>query len=151
MQYQANPAHGPTCVADGYGLKIHVRHGHLLVEDGRGRDRRARRYNRATSKLKRLIVLGQSGYVTLDALQWLRDVGAALVQIDADGRLIAVTARQGTDRPALRRAQAKAPNGPAGLDFACWVLGKKLTGQASVLASMGATHFASRVVDVVCV
>ena len=49
-----------------------------------GRHRRTERLNRATSGLKRLVVIGHTGFVTLEALRWIRDVGAAFVQIDRD-------------------------------------------------------------------
>lgn len=145
----AQPTEPPgdgICVAEGHGLKIHVSHGHLAVHDGRGRDRRERRYNRATSKLKRLIVLGDSGYITLDALQWLRDTGAALIQIDRDAKLIAVSANPGTDRPALRRAQAAAATGPAGIEFSRWILTEKLHGQATILTDIPDSEHAARTV-----
>ena len=72
-------------VASGYGLKLYGNRGHLVVHDGIGCQRRTARFNRATSQLRRLVVLGHTGYVTLDALRWLRDIGAAFVQIDRDG------------------------------------------------------------------
>jgi len=146
----AQPTEPPgdgICVAEGHGLKIHVTHGHLIVHDGRGRDRRERRYNRATSKLKRLIVLGDSGYITLDALQWLRDTGAAVIQINRDGDLIAISATAGTDRPALRRAQATAATGPAGIEFTRWILTEKLHGQATVLTEIPNSEHAARTVQ----
>src|SRR4051812_35707130 len=95
-------------VACGYGLRIQVSRGHLVVDDGVGSERRVRRYSRATSTIRRLVVVGHTGYVTLHALRWLRDVGAVFVQIDNDGSLIALSAPQATDRTKLRRAQALA-------------------------------------------
>lgn len=73
-------------------LKLYVHRGHLIVHDGIGRRREIRRFNRATSQLKRVVVIGHPGYVTLEALRWIRDVGAAFVQIGADSELIAVSA-----------------------------------------------------------
>jgi len=48
-------------IASGYGLKIKVQRGHLVVHDGVGTRRQTRRFNRATSKLRRLVVLGHDG------------------------------------------------------------------------------------------
>lgn len=48
-------------VAAGYGLKLYVERGHLIVHDGVGRNRQTRRYHRATSKLKRVVVIGHDG------------------------------------------------------------------------------------------
>src|SRR4051812_16846181 len=96
-------------VAAGYGIKVYVERGHLVVEDGIGRQRTRQGYNRATSKLERLVVIGNAGYITLEAAQWLRDVGAAYIHLDRDARLIACSAARNSDQPALRRAQALAP------------------------------------------
>jgi hypothetical protein len=74
-------------IASGYGLKVYVAAGHLVVHQGIGRGRETLRFNRATSRLRRLVVTGHTGYVTLEALRWIRDVGAAFLQIDEDGSL----------------------------------------------------------------
>jgi CRISPR-associated endonuclease Cas1 len=146
MHAQATPASGPTCIAHGFGLKIYVERGHLIVDDGICDERQTRRYNRATGKLQRLVVLGQSGYVTLDALSWLRDVGATFVQIDNHGRLVSVSAKPGTDRPAVRRAQALAAERPAGIELARWALAEKLRGQSAVLTGLPHAESATNMV-----
>src|SRR5689334_10983399 len=103
------------CVAAGYGLKIYVERGHLVVHDGIGRDRDTRRFNRATSELKRLVVIGHTGFITLEALRWIRDIGATFVQVDADASVVAVSAPERYHEPKLRRAQVLAADQPAGL------------------------------------
>jgi hypothetical protein len=112
MQTKITPAaKRALVVAHGYGLRIHVQRRHLIVEDGFGRQRRTRRYHR-TQRLQRLVIIGRSGYVTLDALRFLHDTGAAFVHVDANGELIACSAAGGPDLAGLRRAQALAPDGP---------------------------------------
>ena len=134
MQAQPTPAaKSGIAVAHGYGLKIHVHHRHLIVEDGIGRDRRTRRYHRATGKLNRLVLIGRSGYITLDALRWLHDTGAALVHLDTNGELIAASVANGPDLAALRRAQALAATGPAGVEIARGILTTKIEGQRALL------------------
>jgi CRISPR-associated endonuclease Cas1 len=123
-------------VASGYGLKLFVERGHLVVHDGIGRQRRTVRFNRATSRLRRVVVLGHSGYVTLEALHWLRDVGAALVHVGRDGKLVACTAGYGRDDGRLRRAQALAAANGAGLEIVRGLLEQKLYGQSSVAAAL---------------
>src|SRR4051794_32625742 len=105
-------ARARVVVVDGYGVKIFVRHGHLRIEDGVGRYRREAEFTRAAVPFKRLIVLGHEGFITLGALQWLSGVGAAFVQIDRDGKLLATSTMAGRDDPRLRRAQAQAPFSP---------------------------------------
>jgi hypothetical protein len=53
-------------------------------------------------------VIGHTGFVTLEALRWIRDVGAAFVQIGADSELIAISAPARHHESKLRRAQALA-------------------------------------------
>src|SRR5438093_150412 len=88
-------------VASGYGLRISVWRGRLRVDDGIGANRRSILLHRATARLKRLIVIGHTGSISLDALRWLADVKAGFAQIDPDGRVIAVNGPWATDRPAL--------------------------------------------------
>jgi CRISPR-associated endonuclease Cas1 len=119
-------------VAHGYRLGIRVERRHLTVEDGFGRDRRTRRFHR-TDKLRRLVLIGRSGYVTLDALRWLHDTGAAFLHVDASGELVACSVAAGADLAGLRRAQALAANGLAGVEVARDVLSQKVSGQRAVL------------------
>ena len=55
----------------GYGIKVHVDRGHLVLEDGIGADRRHLRLPRVGHGLKRLVIIGSDGFVSLGALQWL--------------------------------------------------------------------------------
>jgi CRISPR-associated protein Cas1 len=136
MQTEVIVAQRGVVVANGYGIKIHVHRRHLVVEDGVGRNRRVRRFHRATSKLKRLVVVGRTGYITLESLTWLRDVRAALVQMDADGRLLATSVVSGPTYAALRRAQALASAGPAGVSIARDLLITKVQGQRTLVAEL---------------
>jgi CRISPR-associated endonuclease Cas1 len=130
------PSKGGVLTLSGYGLSIAVERGHLVVKDGIGAERRQGRLHRATCKLKRLVVLGHTGCVTLEALQWLHDLGAAFVQIDRDGAVLHTSAALGRDVPQLRRAQAMAPWTGAGSAVACELLNSKLQGQAVVAGTV---------------
>jgi CRISPR-associated endonuclease Cas1 len=122
-------------VLSGYGLEVRVWRGRLRVSDGIGRDRREALVHRATGRLRRLVVLGHTGSVSLEAVRWLADVGAGFLQLDADGRVLAAFGPQGTDRPGLRRAQARALDTPAGDDLARRLVGEKVAGQAETLVA----------------
>ncbi len=78
------------------------------------------------------MVLGGSGSLSLEAVRWLADVGAALVCIDRDGRVLC-TSTPSKAEAKLRRAQALAPYGRAGVEVARLVLGQKLEGQVQLL------------------
>ncbi len=133
MHAQVSALGNGLVVAHGYGVRIRVHRRHLVVEDGVGRKRRARRYHRATSRLKRLVLIGHTGYITLDALRWLRDIGAALVHLGANGQLITTSTAAGPDLAPLRRAQALAATSDAGVEITRELLGAKVSGQRAIL------------------
>ena len=140
----SNPYVSPDglLVLSGYGVHLSVERGHLTFADGFGAERREGRLSRATAGLKRLVMLGHSGAVTLEAMRWLHDVGAAFVHIDADGRVITVSTRQGLDDARLRRAQAGATSNGVGITIGRELTRRKLEGQASVLSELPGTEAA---------
>jgi CRISPR-associated endonuclease Cas1 len=123
-------------VLSGYGLSVSVWRGRLRVADGIGRERREAIVHRATGRLRRLVVLGHTGTVSLEAIRWLADLGAGYLQIDEDGRVLAALAPQGTDRPALRRAQARALDTRLGDDIAHGLIAEKIARQAETLKAV---------------
>lgn len=131
--YARDASAAGVCVADGMGLALRVERGALVVEDGMGDQRRTRRFDKATHGLSRLVVIGSSGYWTLDAMHWCRRLGVGVLVLAPDGTAaMASTPRVGDDAR-LRRAQAGALGGPVGLGIARLLIGAKLAGQARVL------------------
>ena len=138
MARTAVPIRDGIAVLSGYNLRIRIDRRHLAVEDGCGLDRRKARFSKAPSRLRRLVVLGHTGYVSLEALRWLADAKAALVVIDGDGTVIASTAPQRINDPRLRRLQALAIGTPIGVEVTRELLSRKVEGQRRVLATVGA-------------
>ena len=134
-QPELRPRRGVLSLS-GYGVRIAVERGHLLVQDGAGRSRRSCRLPRIAPGLKRVVIIGTSGTVTLDALSWLMDVGAHVVQIDHDGRLVTVTATARLDDARIRRAQAQAVSSGLGVQIARELIVAKVTGQADTLEKL---------------
>jgi len=126
-----------VCVLSGYGLHVAVDRGQLLCRDGLCDERREGRFPRATSGLKRLVILGHTGAITFDAIRWLHDVGVALTMIDGDGQILLASGPPGSNFPHLRRAQAMTAESTVGLDLLCDILGTKLAGQAANLRRLG--------------
>ncbi|MGO9197452.1 MAG: CRISPR-associated endonuclease Cas1 [Acidimicrobiales bacterium] len=128
-----NPA---VCVADGFGVRVAVDRGRLVVADGIGTHRRERRYSRATHGLSRLVILSSAGTVGLDALRWCAGAGVGVVVLDPfGGELHLTSGGTGNDDPRLRRAQALSMATAAGLEATRYLIGRKLHGQASVAQS----------------
>jgi CRISPR-associated endonuclease Cas1 len=123
-------------VLTGYGLDVRIWRGRLRVADGIGKDRREALIQRATGRLRRLVVLGHTGSVSLEAIRWLSDIGAGYLQVDADGRILAAFGPQGTDRPGLRRAQARALETPDGNGIVRRLLAEKVAAQAETLIAV---------------
>ncbi len=133
--FSRDPTDPSIAVADGRGVKVIVDRGHLLVADGLGRHRRERRWPRASRELRRLVILGRSGFVSLEAVRWCEAVGVALVVLDGESTVL-TSARPGIDDSRLRRAQAAAWGTPVGLAVAVDLLATKLAHQASVVRSL---------------
>ncbi len=125
-------SHG-VLVLTGYGLRIVVEHGHLVVEDGVGADRRQGRFSRIDDELKRVVIIGHSGVVTLDAIRWLHEVGVPLIHLGHDGQLYFVSSRAARGLAELRRAQATSPETGRGLAISRDLLAVKLERQLGVL------------------
>ncbi len=142
------PPRNGVLVLTGYGIRVAVERGHLTISDGQGRERRAGRFPRSCRSIRRLVVIGHTGTISFEALRWLSDVGAAFVQIDRDGKVIAATGPVELDDARLRRAQAIATTHGTDVVVARDLLSQKLAGQAAVLDRFGteqATEAASRV------
>lgn len=129
---------GVVHYATGYGVRVHVYRGHLIVEDGIGTERRTTRYNRATGRLRRLITVASTGYVSFEAVRWMADAGCALIQLDHTGRVLVTSATLGNNQPALRRAQALAAGQDIGVEISRQLLAAKLNGQSVVAATLDA-------------
>jgi CRISPR-associated endonuclease Cas1 len=135
------------CVVDGYGLRVAVERRHLAIADGIGRARRVRRFARGDRSLRRVVVIGNSGTLSLGALRWLADVKVPLVHIDLEGRVLAVSGAEGTDTPALRRAQALAMERPEGLEMVRDLIASKLQGQLRVARGLLGDAKATAVIE----
>jgi CRISPR-associated endonuclease Cas1 len=125
------PRHGVVTLF-GYGIKVRVDRGHLLLEDGIGLDRRQIRLPRVGHGLQRLVVIGSDGMVSLSAIRWLSDQDAAFVMLERDGSVLATTGPVRSSDAKLRRAQALALSSGAALRITCELISQKLAGQERV-------------------
>lgn len=116
----------------GFGIRVTMQSGHLAVEDGIGPERRWFRFPRVGHGLKRLVIVGSDGFVSLAALRWLADQDAAFVMLERDGSVLATTGPVRPSDARLRRAQALANQSDAALRIARELIDKKLAGQEQV-------------------
>lgn len=117
----------------GYGIRITMQAGHLAIEDGIGPERRKLRLSRVHHRLKRLVCVGDDGFITLSALRWLSDIGASFVMLDRLGRVRVVTGPASASEARLRRAQALALGNEGGLSIARQLITAKLKGQEDLV------------------
>jgi CRISPR-associated protein Cas1 len=128
------PDSAGVAVVDGFGCKVTVERGALVLHDGIGQHRRTRRYERATHGLRRVVLANPAGLVTFEALRWCSSLGIGVVVLDNDGGAMLASTPRATDDARLRRVQALAPERPYGLDIARLLLGAKVAGQAKLLS-----------------
>jgi CRISPR-associated endonuclease Cas1 len=116
----------------GYGTSVRVDRGHLILEDGIAKDRRQARFPRVGHGVRRLVVIGSDGMVSLAALRWLADQDASFVMLDRDGSVLVTTGPVRSSDAKLRRSQSLSISNGAGLRIARDLIGKKLSGQEQV-------------------
>jgi CRISPR-associated endonuclease Cas1 len=129
-------------VIDGFGVRLGVERGCLVVHDGAGPDRRQRVFDRADPP-SHVLVLAQSGSLSLDSSRWLSDLGVPLLHLapNAEHTFLAAPPRRGIDA-ALLRAQFRAAEGEVGVELARQILALKLDRQAEVAELLDAPKVA---------
>ncbi len=117
----------------GYGIRVTMQSGHLEIEDGIGPERRKSLLPRVNHRLKRLVCIGDDGFITLSALRWLSEVGASFVMLDRLGKVKVVTGPTSPSEARLRRAQALAISNGSAVQIARDLISAKLTGQETLV------------------
>jgi CRISPR-associated endonuclease Cas1 len=128
------PQHGVVTLY-GYGISVHVDRGHLTFKDGIGTTRREARFSRVGHGIRRLVVIGSDGIVSLAALRWLADQDASFVMLDRDGSVLATTGAVRPSDARLRRAQALAHQSGVALRIVRELISRKLAGQEQLVRS----------------
>ena len=126
------PGREGVVTLSGYGIHVGVDRGHLLLEDGIGSDRRQAKFPRVGHGLKRLVIIGSDGMVSLAALRWLADQNAAFVMLERDGTVLATTGPVRPSDARLRRLQSMASQSGTALYIARELIDQKIAGQERV-------------------
>lgn len=130
-------------VVAGYGLKIRVENTYLKINHGVGDNQRLEVFARSSCKLERIVVLGYTGYVSLEAVRWLSDMEIQCTVLDSDSNVIATWGPERRATTQLRVMQCLASQSPAGIEFTRWLLSRKFVGHLNVLESLGADRAVS--------
>ncbi|MGA5128787.1 CRISPR-associated endonuclease Cas1 [Streptomyces olivoreticuli] len=96
---------GPCLMVEGFGAKLHVQRGHLVVDDGFGPHRRTVKLPRIERTVRRIMWVALDGYVTVDAARWMSEVGMSFVMVDTAGDVLMVNGKA-PNESRLRRRQA---------------------------------------------
>jgi CRISPR-associated endonuclease Cas1 len=126
------PRHGILTLV-GYGISVSVDKAHLVVKDGIGAERCHYRFPRIGHRLKRLVIVGSDGLLTLAALKWLRDQDVSLAFLERNGRVLSVVGPAGASEAKLRRAQGIAISNGVGLEICRTLIIAKIQGEENVL------------------
>jgi CRISPR-associated endonuclease Cas1 len=124
---------GTLLVTAGYpGAHLRIRTGALEVDRGFGRNIRISRASRP--RLRRVVILGKAGSISLAVPAWLEAIGVSWIHLARDGSLLGSgPAEVSPDLPQLRVAQAVASLTPAGLEISRGLVTQKLDAQAQLL------------------
>jgi CRISPR-associated endonuclease Cas1 len=125
------PRHGVITLR-GYGSSATVDRGHLIVRDSVAGVRHEIHLPRVGHELRRLVVIGSDGFVSLAALRWLADQKAAFVMLERDGSVLLTTGPVRSSDARLRRAQALAHHTGVAIPIIRQLLDQKLSGQERI-------------------
>jgi CRISPR-associated endonuclease Cas1 len=125
------PRHGVVTLF-GHSIQVRVDRGHLVLLDGIGPDRRYARLPRVGHRLKRLVLIGSDGMISLAALRWLSDQDVAFTMLERNGEVLAVTGPVHPSDVKLRRSQALANSNGAALRISSELISQKLAAQERV-------------------
>jgi CRISPR-associated protein Cas1 len=125
------PRHGVITLR-GYGSSVRVDRVHLVVCESVAGVPYEARLPRVGHGLRRLVVIGSDGFMSLAALRWLADQKAAFVMLDRDGSILVATGPVGPSDARLRRAQALVHHTGVAVPIMHYLIDRKLAGQEHV-------------------
>ncbi|MFE6684835.1 CRISPR-associated endonuclease Cas1 [Streptomyces sp. NPDC057743] len=118
---------GPALVVEGFGAKLTVERGQLVIHDGFGPHRHTDQLSRIERRVKRIIIKAVDGYVTIDAMKWCKNVGISVVMLDPAGDVLMTSPADTYYEGRLHRAQALGSTAAVR-----YIMDRKITGQYEV-------------------
>jgi hypothetical protein len=89
-------------------LRSHGLQKSTFLKEAIGPEQREARFGRVGHGLRRVVVIGSDGMISLSALRWLHDQKAAFVMLERSGKLLTAVGPVGPKDSRLRRAQGLA-------------------------------------------
>jgi CRISPR-associated endonuclease Cas1 len=129
------PRHGTLCLF-GFGIRVSVLNGKLSCHDGIGTERRSFLLSKVNSNLKRLVLIGSDGSISLEAIRWIADRDASFHMLDRRGKPLVVCGPSAPSDARLRRAQSLALENGVALRISKELIRQKLAGQAMLINDM---------------
>jgi CRISPR-associated protein Cas1 len=130
-----NPADDRVVVVDGYGAKITVERGHLVIEDGFASEGTLREiyFPRGRCEVERIIVRSPTGNLSLSALDWCNRMGIAIAFVGSNSHLINCMLPDSPHDGPVRRAQALCGTTESAVELAHWLLARKFQSQINAI------------------
>lgn len=127
----------PLLVLSGYGVRLYVDNGTLIVHNGFTRHPQKReewRFFRGEWRVpSRVVVLDGKGGLTFHALRWLAEQSVPLVHIDWRGNVVHVVGGSSAINARLARAQEATRKNGRWLTFSCRLISLKIANSIETL------------------
>jgi len=121
-----------TVVLGGYGCFVKVRNGGLVVEYETGHglgNARVLSFNRGIHKVKKIVILAGSGYISFGAIEWACQQDITIYMLNYDGEFLQVLTPKQTRNARLCYLQYKASESDLGIRIARELITRKTASQ----------------------
>lgn len=121
-------------VLNGHGIDIRVNSGHLKIKEGFPFKGSVTEHfiGRGINDIEHLVILGQTGSITFDAIKWMMDQNMIVSFLDPDGNIMTDFLPQNNISAIVKRRQATATNAFR-IKVSVWILRKKFSEQRNTL------------------
>jgi CRISP-associated protein Cas1 len=119
-----------------YGaVDLRMEKGRLRIKHGAFKDITQEYLHRGTNNVDHIVILSDSGYITLEAINWCMQMGITITMIDYHGELITDMTPPETISPLVKQRQA-CMSEAAKLKLAMGLMGQKLAAQYDTMKAI---------------
>ncbi|SPF51592.1 hypothetical protein SBF1_5150004 [Candidatus Desulfosporosinus infrequens] len=128
-------------VLNGHGIDIRVNSGHLKIKEGFPfKGNITEHYlDRGLNDIEHLVILGQTGSITIDAIKWMMDQDMIVSFLDPDGNIVTDFIPQNNISGIVKRRQAT-PSNSFNLEISSWLLSEKFKQQRNTLIHLSTKY-----------